>query len=270
MEKNVTLLLLVAAGAALCWLPIILEPSLGLPAWVPLTVIAASAALATFLSGGYWLRFSAASAVGTLAGVLVGYAIWPMADGIAQSYVGLAALVATLAVFVVSLVASLIGRWITVGNQSPRRAARIVFAGCIAFGPLASVVRPSVVAHRTARNNELAKQRFESLKLAVERTRSEPGDPGRICDGRVLEKNYSGPQFGSHDWRYIAGNYVQEDGYVFGIWVDCSQPSRYTIDVRPAGGKTTGGRTFCADESGRTGCGAEWNRSWEECVPCAQ
>lgn len=268
MRRSAILLFLITAGSVLCWLPSILEPSLDLPTWVPLTVIALSVGLATILSGGRWLRFLVVSAAATLVGIVAGYTIWPMEDGIAQSYVGLAALAAMFAVALACLVTGLIGRKLSVVNQSRRRAVWILLAACVAFGPVTLALRPSLIAHRVARNDHFAEQRFESLKLAVERTRSQPGGSASICDGRSLKKNYSGPRFSARNWRYIAGNYVQEDGYLFGIWIDCSRPERYTIDVRPVRAEADGSRRFCTNESGRIGCDTQWNRSWGECVPC--
>ena len=43
--------------------------------------------------------------------------------------------------------------------------------------------------------------------------------------------------------------------------VYCREKGGYTINALPARGKADGTRRFCIDESGRIGCGMEWNRS---------
>ncbi len=270
MRPNAVLVLLVAIGSALCWWPLILEPSLDLPWWVPLLVIGLCCCLATILSEGRLFRFLAASSISTMTGLLFGYVTWPMEDGIAQSYAGIATAFATGAVALVSLVAGLVGRSVPVSSEKGRRAVWIALAGCVAFGPVVLAVRPQVIALRVARNDHLAAERFESLKLAVERTRLEPGNPARICEGPALKRNYTGPQFSEKDWRYIAGNYVQADGYVFGMFIDRSQPSHYAIDVRPARGKADGTRTFCTDETRKVGCNVSWNPPQYQCIPCLE
>jgi hypothetical protein len=270
MKTNTILLLLVAACSAVSWWPLILEPALDLPWWVPLTVIALCSGLATILSNGRWLYFLGVSASATFAGLLVGFALWPWEDGIAQSYAGLATLAATLAVALVSLIAGLVGRWLPVASKKHRQALSLVLAACAAFGPAALAVRPSIIAHRVTRNNRLAADRFQSLKTAVERTAMDPVLPAPICDGQSLKHNYSGPPFSAQSWRYIAGNSVKEDGYLFAIVIDCSHPVHYTIDVRPARSGADGTRTFCTDESGRVGCEMEWNGTGDECIPCAK
>jgi hypothetical protein len=270
MRTNTILWVSVAACSAVSWWPLILEPALDLPWWVPLAVIALCSCFASALSNGRWLPVFAASAVATPAGLWVGFTLWPVEDGIAQSYAGFAALAATIAVALVSLVAGLVGRRLSVAGEMYRRFLWLVLVSSIAFGPVTLALRPSIIAHRVARNDRIAAQRFQSLKTAVEQTRMGSGDSVRICNGESLKHNYSGPPFSAKNWRYIAGNYVKEDGYLFGIWIDCSQPVRYTIDVRPARGRADGTRTFCTDESGRVGCGMEWNRSGNDCVPCAK
>lgn len=270
MARNAILLLLVGIGSALAWFPLILEPTLDLPAWIPLAVIALSAGLATILSEGRWLRFFLVCSAASLAGLVVGYSVWPMEDGIAQSYAGIAIVVATLAVALVSLVAGLIGRMIPLEKRKPRGAAWVVLAGCIAFGPVALALRPALIAHRVEHNDRLAAQRFQALKRSVELTRAEEAKPGNICDGMALKRNYAGPAFSDRDWRYIAGNYVQEDGYIFGISVDCSKPGTYSIDVRPKRERADGTRRFCSDQSGMVGCGLDWSGRGESCLPCTK
>ena len=125
---------------------------------------------------------------------------------------------------------------------------------------------PLLVAHRVARNDRMAAERFESLKNAVERTLAEAGNPERVCDGQTLRRHYSGPPFSKEDWSRITGNYVQEDGYSFMVY--CREKNGYTIDANPFGGKGYGTRRFCTDESGKIGCGLDRNRSRYACVAC--
>jgi len=88
----------------------------------------------------------------------------------------------------------------------------------------------------------------------------------RICNGSFVKQNYNGPPFNESDWRFIAGNYVREDGYEYGIW--CHQQSGYTIDVHPLREKQDGSKKFCTDETGRLGCEAKWIPFRVSCQPC--
>src|SRR5262245_66018974 len=138
----------------------------------------------------------------------------------------------------------------------------------VAFGPVARALTPTVVEHRVARNDRAAAERFELLKISVERTIAEVGGPGRTCDGPTLRRHYSGPPFSDEDWRRITGNYVKQDGYVFMVY--CREKGGYTIDAQPARGKADGTRRFCTDESGKIGCGMKWNLSRNACIPCTK
>jgi hypothetical protein len=82
MRENTILLVAAVAGSALLWWPVTIEPNLNLPLWLPLAFIALVTGLVAALSGGRWLRFVFASAVGTFVGLCCGYAIWPSADPI--------------------------------------------------------------------------------------------------------------------------------------------------------------------------------------------
>ncbi len=50
--------------------------------------------------------------------------------------------------------------------------------------------------------------------------------------------------------------------------VKCRGVGEYTIDVNPFEGKGYGVRRFCSDESGKIGCGMEWNRNAG--LPCTE
>src|SRR5450631_4104131 len=112
MRRNTLLVVLTVAGAALCWWPVIIEPSLDLPWWLPLVSIALLTCLATTLSFEHWLRFVVASSAGAFAGICVGFLIWWPSDPIAAPYLSLVVPVATLMAALVSLVAGLIVRQI--------------------------------------------------------------------------------------------------------------------------------------------------------------
>lgn len=263
MGRDAFLLLLTVAGSALWWWPLSIWPNLDLPWWLPLAFITLLSGLATTLSGVRWLLFVVASAAGTFAGLCSGYAIWPPTDEIPVLYV---AAVATLATVLVSLVAGLAARKVSVSNERRRRVVWLALLCCIAFGPIALALTPPLVMYRVVRNHRVAAERFESLKNAVERTRSESGDPGRICDGQVLEQHYFGPPFSDEDWHRITGNYVKQDGYVFGIY--CHEQGGYTIDAFPARESADGTLRFCTDESRKIGCNMEFNRSRYACIAC--
>jgi hypothetical protein len=265
MRRNVPLIFVVVAASAVCWWPVIIEPTLDLAWWVPLSVATLCSALATILSGGRWLLFAVVSAAATLVGLMAGSMIWPLEDGIAQSYSGIVAVVAALAVFFTSLVTGLLALLVPVLNEKLRRVVWLALLCVAAFGPVALAVRPPIVAHRLAHNEYLAFARVSSLEDAVERT-----DPGHVCESAALQKNYSGPPFTERDWRYIAGNFVTEDGYAIGITIDCSQPRHYLISALPKRGKSDGTRRFCANESGKVGCGPEWDPAEKRnmCAPC--
>ncbi len=270
MTKDTLCLLLAMIGSALCWWPVIIEPNLNFPWWLPLALIALWTSLAASLSVGSWQRFLVAAAVGTFAGVWSGYAIWWPPDGIPAYVQSVQSIIVldTLAAVLVSLVAGLAGRKILVSNENCRRTVWVASACCIAFGPVALGLTPSLVARRVKRNDQFAAERFEALKNAVERTLTEAVNPGRICDGVALKQHYSGPPFSEENWRRLTANYVRQDGYFFRVY--CHEKAGYTIAARPARGKADGTLRFCTDESRKIGCGLEWNLSRNACISCAK
>ena len=273
MRKYNLLVVLTAIGSALCWWPVIMEPSIdSIPVWLPLAFIALYASLSTILSGGRWLPAFAVSTIATFAGLCSGYVIWYPSDGIEASYLPLVVVVGTLAAVLVSLASSLAVRRLPVSNVVPRGVAWLALVCCAAIGPVVVALTPPLVARRVAANDRLAMERFNSLKNAVERAVAEAGGPGSICDGRSLAQRYSGPPFSGNDWKYIAGNSVKEDGYYFGIEIYCPEPDRYIVEAMPVREKGDGTRRFCAGESGKVGCGVEWNdmRKRNECMPCTK
>jgi len=267
MLKDTLLVVLTVAGPVLWWWPVAVEPSLDLPGWLPLVVVALWTGLATILSGGGWFRVLVASAVGNFIALSV-LAIWWPTDPIARSYLPFAVAFATLQAMLVSMVAGLAVRKVSVSNDNGRRAIWVVLVGCFALGPAALALTPPLVAHRVECNDRVAKERFESLKKAVELAVGQAGGTQLICDGRALKRYYSGPAFSESDWQRIAGNYVKQNGYLFMVY--CHETGGYAIDAHPDRDKGDGTRRFCTDESRKIGCGVEWNRSRYACLPCTQ
>jgi len=267
MNRDRLLVILTTAGSAICWWPVIVHPSLDLPWWLPLVIIGLYNGLAACLSNRSWLSVLGCvvgSAVGTFAGIFTGFLIWSFEDPLVP--LGYVMVLGSLAVILVSILAGLAGFKLSVSNENRRRAVWLVLLCCVASGPVALALTPPLVAVRVARNERIASQRFASLKNAVKRTMAESSGAGRLCDGSALQRRYSGPPLSAEDWRFITGNYVKRDGYVFMIY--CREQGGYTIVAGPAREKADGNRGFCTDESGKMGCGMQWNRSRNACTPC--
>jgi hypothetical protein len=267
MLKDTLLVALTLTGPALWWWPVVVEPSLDLPWWLPLTLVALWSGLATILSGGRWFRFFAASTVGTFV-VLCCLAVWWPTDPIARSYLPFTVPIATLLAMLASLAAGLAVRKVSVSTETGRRAIWIALVCCFAVGPSAIALTPPLVAYRIKRNDRLAQERFESLKKAIEQTITQEGGGRFVCDGNAVKRYYSGPPFSESDWQRIAGNYVKQNGYVFMVY--CHETGGYAIDAHPDRNKGDGTHRFCTDESKKVGCDLEWNRSRYACLPCSQ
>src|SRR5580704_17458304 len=77
MQKNTLLIVMVAAGSAMCWWPKIIPPNLDLPGWkTPLILIALVTGLATALSSEGWRRLLIASLLGGFSGICCGFWLW--------------------------------------------------------------------------------------------------------------------------------------------------------------------------------------------------
>lgn len=270
MVRNYLSVLLVGAGCWLCWCAMIMAQDLSLPWWLPLSLTTLLVASATVLCHGRMIGVVGAAVAGTFAGTASGFAIWTPRDGIAASYIGLAIVAATLECLLVALATAwlaraLLARSAAAQTKSAVRILWLILSCCASAGPVGLVVTPSILAHRLAANDRQATLRFESLKQAVEQAFVE-GGPQSICDGKNIQKHYAGPPFRDKDWTYISGNYVQEDGYVFGVY--CNQQDGYALDASPKRGDVDGTRQFCTDESRAIGCRLEWKGSREHCVPC--
>ena len=190
MNRDTLLIVLTGAGSALCVWPAAIEPSIDFPRWILLVLIALITGLATILSNARWLHFAVASTVGVLAGLWTGLGLFPPSDAISASYYPLFSVAPAMAVFVVSLLAALLCRNLSASRKTLRLSVWLVFASCVAFGPIALALTPPLVGHRVATNDRMAAERFESLKSAVEGTVAEGGDPARICDGQSLKRHY--------------------------------------------------------------------------------
>ena len=252
MRKEILLLILTATASALCWWPVILQPSIDLPLLIPIAILAVIIGLATALSEKRRAGLAVAATAGSFAGSCVGFLVLPFTDDIGHTYWPIATFAITLVAVVVSTIMILAVRKITVSSEVVRRLLWLALAGCIAFGPFALALTPTIVSHRTSRNERIAAERVKALKTAVQQSMAENGDPGSFCDGQVLKHRYVGPSFSESDWGLITRSYVRQDGYAFMIF--CPEQGGYRISAIPQRVKADGTRNFCADESGKAGC----------------
>jgi hypothetical protein len=269
MNRDRILIVLTAAGSALCWWPAAVEPSIDFPRSILLGLVALMTLLSAILSKGPWRRLAIASVAGVFAGLSSGLLVFfPPSDGIAASYSPLVIIVGTLAAVFVTLPSVWVGRKLAWLSNHHRRSVWLAFVSTVAFGPVALALTPPIVAHRVARNDRAAEERFERLKSAVEQTIAESGETESICDGQALRRHYSGPPFSDEDWQRIAGNAVKQDGYFFMVY--CHERDRgkaaYTITAHPVRAKVDGTRSFCTDESRKISSGMEWNRLRHACT----
>jgi hypothetical protein len=167
MNRDALLIVLTAAGSALCWWPLAIEPSVDFPRRILFVLVALITGLATILSNGRWLRFVVVPTIGAFAGLWTGFVLFPPRDEIARSYVPLVIAAATVAAFVVSLLAGLVSLTLSASRKILRRCVWLAFVSCVAFGPIALALTPPLVRHRVATNDRMAAKRFESLKSAV-------------------------------------------------------------------------------------------------------
>ena len=257
MNKDWLLIALIALGSALCWWPVIREPSLQFSRWIPLGLIALMALLATALTSGRWLGFVTAATAGSFFGLCSAQAMWPSDDGIANSYTVIVFPLVTLAVLILSLVACLAGRRLRVTNLSVRPVLWIALLACAAFGPIMMAITSPLVARRMARNDHLANERFAALKRALEATSAGVNGASQLCNGETLRLRYIGPPFSQGSWARMVGNFVKEDGYTF--IVNCPGSGHYTLNAMPDQVKGFGTRRFCTDDSGNTAIGLARN-----------
>ncbi|HEY4051140.1 MAG TPA: hypothetical protein VGM27_30120 [Acidobacteriaceae bacterium] len=270
MRKNSVLVLLTAVGSAASWWPVFVEPTLYLPFWVGLACAALCAGLSTILTPALWRLLCIASGSGTYVGFSLGLMIWHSSDPLSAAWqphfrVVFAPFV-TLAVMLVAPVTRFLMRKRSISNRMIRQAAWAALLGCVAFGPTALALTPSIVKHRIGRNDRLAAERFLSLKKAVEGSRAEAEGESEVCDGLGLKRHYSGPPFSDADWGRITGNYVKQRGYFFMVYCR-HEKDGYTIDAHPATPGEDGTRWFCAEGSGKVGCHMDQRHN---CLPCPE
>lgn len=150
MRMITPLIVMVAAGSALCWWPVIIQPNLDLPVWkTPLICLALIAALATALSdeGAGWLM--SASILGVFAGICFGFRLWWTTDNNDAPYVltiGLATLV-SIPVSVIAVAAGLALREAKIAQKN-RRLIWCAFLGSFAFAPTVVVLTPLLLSRR--------------------------------------------------------------------------------------------------------------------------
>ena len=130
MRKEILLLILTATGSALCWWPVILEPSIDLPLLVPIAIFAVITSLATVLLEKRRARIAVAAIVGSFVGSSLGFMVLPFTDEIGHTYWPFATMVITLAAVVVSTVLILAMRTVTVANEAVRRLLWLALVGC--------------------------------------------------------------------------------------------------------------------------------------------
>ena len=264
MRNKTFLVFLAAIGSATCWWPLLVDPRLDFAWWIPLLCIALCTSCATLLGERRMLLLTFASSVGALAGLCIGVAIWPARDPIAAPWVPYYVLAMTIGTIFVSLVFGGAARFVSLPEKH-RTTLWISLISVVALGPVALALTPPLIRHRIRENERIAAERFTALSSAVKRTADEEGDSKRICDGSALRQHYAGPSFSDEDWRRITGNYVKQNGYVFMVY--CREKGGYPIAAEPARMATDGRRRLCADQSGRVGCGMEWNLA-DACIPC--
>ena len=150
MQRNMPLIVMVAAGSSLCWWPVIIQPNLNLPVWkTPLIFLALITTLATALSnkGAGWLM--GASMLGVFAGIWCGFRLWWPTDINDAPYVltvGLATLV-SLPVSVIAVAAGVALRESKIAQKN-RRLIWCAFLCSFAFAPTLVALTPLLLSRR--------------------------------------------------------------------------------------------------------------------------
>jgi Kef-type K+ transport system membrane component KefB len=139
MQRNTLLIVMVAAGSALCWWPVIIQPNLDLPVWkTPLIFLALITALATALSneGAGWLMS---------VGICCGFGLWP-SDNNDPFIIGLATLV-SIPVSVIAVAAGVALRESKIAQKN-RRLLWCAFLSSFAFAPTVVALTPLLLTRR--------------------------------------------------------------------------------------------------------------------------
>ena len=151
MQRNTLLILMVAAGSALCWWPVAIQPNLGLPFWkTPLILIALITGLATALSDEGWRWLMIASVLGGFAGICCGYRFWWPTDRVDASYAPFIISLGTLASIPVSVIAVVAGLALRDSKIATKNRGLIwgVFLACFAFAPTVVALTPLLMTLR--------------------------------------------------------------------------------------------------------------------------
>jgi len=149
MERNTLLIVMVAAGAALCWWPVIMPPNLDLaiPVWKnPLILLGLITALATALSNRGAGRLISASILGVFAGICCGFRLWWPTDCNEVLTIGLLTLVST-PVSVLAVAAGVALRESKI-VQKNRRLLWGAFFSSFAFAPTLVGLTPLLLTRR--------------------------------------------------------------------------------------------------------------------------
>jgi hypothetical protein len=150
MQRNTLLIVMVAAGSALCWWPVIITPNLDLPVWkTPLILLALITALATALSdkGAGWLM--SASILGVFAGICCGLRLWWSADNNDASYLGftMGLTLVSIPVSVIAVAAGVALRESKIAQKN-RRLIWCAFLSSFAFAPTVVALTPLLLTRR--------------------------------------------------------------------------------------------------------------------------
>ena len=151
MQRNTLLILMVAAGSALCWWPVATQPNLGLSFWkTPLILIALITGIATALSDEGGRSLLAASVLGAFVGICCGYWFWWQTDSIDRSYalfvIGLGTL-ASIPVSMIAVVAGVAFRDSKIATNN-RRLIWGAFLVSFAFAPTVVALTPLLITLR--------------------------------------------------------------------------------------------------------------------------
>ena len=151
MQRNTLLIVMVAAGSAICWWPKIIPPNRDLPGWkTPLILIALITALGTALSSEGWRWLLIASLLGGVGGIFCGFWLWWPTDGIDASWVPFVIGLSTLTSIPVSIIAMFAGVALRDSRIATkhRRLLWGAFLVSFAFAPTVCALTPLLITLR--------------------------------------------------------------------------------------------------------------------------
>jgi hypothetical protein len=151
MQRNTLLIVMVAAGSAMCWWPKIIPPNRDLPGWkTPLILLALITGLGTALSSEGWRWLLIASLLGGIGGICCGFWLWWPTDGIDASWVPFVIGLSTLTSIPVSIIAMFAGvalRDSKIATKN-RRLLWGAFLVSFAFAPTVCALTPLLITLR--------------------------------------------------------------------------------------------------------------------------